>query len=119
MNNQDFAKAFRQWELKSNQWFVRHSFILFFPILLACFVVFFIITINLINVSSDMHQNSSTEKLLLAQNISTLFLAFLILLNSFWTIYMLASIFRIRSILKNVDFNLSRRQNDRKAEDPF
>lgn len=119
MNYQDFASKLRQWEIKSNQWFLRHSFVLFLPIILACFVALFVIAINLINISPDINRGTTIERLLLSQNISTLFIIFLILLNSFWMLFMLASLFRIRAVLKNVDFNLSRRRNDRNSEDSF
>ena len=121
MAYQDFVNKLRQWDIKSNQWFFRHFYLLFFQIILvAAFVIFFVITINLINIFPDLNRGSAIEKLLLSQNISTLLIVFLLLLNSFWMLFMLASLFRVRSILKNVDFNLSRRQADRRnTEDPF
>ncbi|NTV28467.1 MAG: hypothetical protein HGA80_00075 [Candidatus Omnitrophica bacterium] len=120
MASQNFMNKLRQWDSKANQWFFRHFYLLFFQVILViAFVIFFVLTLNLINLAPDMDHKSALDRLLLTQNASTLLIAFLLILNSFWMLFMLTSLFRIRSVLKNVDFNLSRRRTDRKNDDQF
>jgi len=120
MASQNFVNKLRQWDLKTNQWFFRHFYLLFFQIILViAFVVFFIVTINMISLGQEIDRMDVIDRLLLTQNASTLLIVFLLLLNSFWMLFMLTSIFRIRAVLKNVDFNLSRRRTDRKTDEPF
>jgi ABC-type bacteriocin/lantibiotic exporter with double-glycine peptidase domain len=121
MTHAEFTNKLRQWDVKTNQWFFRHFYLLFFQVILViAFVFFFVIAINIINVAPDVDRGTIVEKLLLSQSVSNLLIVFLLLLNSFWMLFMLASVFRVRAILKNLDFNLSRRQTDRRnAEDPF
>jgi uncharacterized BrkB/YihY/UPF0761 family membrane protein len=105
----------RQWDNRSNQWFIRHFYVLFFEIILVMvFVLFFVMTINTINISADIQKTSLTERLLLNQNYLTLAILFLILLNSFWMLFTFAGMLKIRNVLKNVDFNLSHRKTDRR-----
>ena len=80
------------------------------------FVVFFALTINTINIAADIQKNSITERLLLTQNYLSLLITFLVLLNSFWMLFIFAGVLRIRNVLKNVDFNLSHRKNDRRSD---
>jgi hypothetical protein len=39
------------------------------------------------------------------------------LLNSFWMLFMFSGMLKIRNVLKDIDFNLSRRKNDRRLDD--
>ena len=118
MASQSFINKLRQWDAKANQWFFRHFYLLFFQVILViAFVIFFGLTLNLITLSPAVDRSDLLDRLLLSQNASTLLIAFLLILNSFWMLFMLTSLFRIRSVLKNVDFNLSRRRNDRRMDD--
>jgi hypothetical protein len=109
----------RQWDNRSSQWFARHFYVLFFEIILvAVFVFFFMNTVAVFNISVDIEKNSILERLLLAQNASLLLMLFLMIINSFLMLFLFSGFLRIRSILKNMDFNLSRRNNDpRRRED--
>ncbi|MBF0593495.1 MAG: hypothetical protein HQL22_00855 [Candidatus Omnitrophica bacterium] len=115
MNFNSFMNSVRQWDNRSSQWFIRHFYVLFFEmILIGAFVVFFILTINTINITADIQRNSIGERLLVNQNYLGLLLVFLMLVNSFWMLFMFAGMLKIRNVLKNMDFNLSRRNNDRR-----
>ena len=50
------------------------------------------------------------ERLLLQQSINTLIIVFLLLLNSFWMLYVFNEIMRMRAVLKDINFGLSRRR---------
>lgn len=120
MKFQDLLNKFRQWDNRSSQWFARHFYVLFFEaILIAVFFFFFANIINMINISADINQNTILERLLQAQNISTLLILFLAIINSFLMLFLFSGFLRIRSILKNIDFNLSKRPNDRRNDDSF
>lgn len=114
----DFLNKVRQWDNRSSQWFFRHFYLLFFQIILVVvFLFFFFTTINVINNAPDIDHATLTEKMLENQNVIGLLITFLLILNSFWSLFMLISIFKLRSILKNIDFNLSRRHNDHRYDD--
>lgn len=108
----------RQWDSRSSQWFARHFYILFFELLLVgVFVFLFANIISVINITSDIDKHTTIERLLLAQNVSSLLILFLMILNSFLMLFLFSGFLRIRSILKNMDFNLSRRTTDRRHSD--
>jgi uncharacterized BrkB/YihY/UPF0761 family membrane protein len=118
MKFQDFMNLVRQWDHKTNQRFFRHFYILFFEVILvAVFIMFFANTIGVVNLTSDINPNSVIEKLLLSQNTQGTMIVFLLLLNSFWMLFLLAGLLKIRSVLKNIDFHLSRRASDRWNDD--
>ncbi len=113
MNYDKIMNTIKQWDNRSSQWFFRHFYLMFFQIILVgIFVVFFISTINTINLASEVNNDSLIERLLLSQNTVQLMMIFLMILNSFWMLILLASVFRVRSLLKNIDFSLSRRSNN-------
>ena len=48
---------------------------------------------------------------------AVLVIVILFLFNSFWMLYIFSSLLRIRSLLRNMDFNLSRRSNAPRPKD--
>lgn len=104
----------RYWDNRLAGWMMRHFYILFFEIILvAIFVVFFIITVNVINIGADTVKTSTSEKLLLMQSFNSLLITLLFLLNSFWMLYVFNGILRIRAVLKEIGFSLTtKRRNE-------
>ncbi len=122
MGLNDFTNTLRQWDNRSSQWFIRHFYMLFFEIILVgIFVAVFVNTLKIIDVNADMHHMSGEgtiiERLMFTQTINTLLIVILLLFNSFWMLYIFSSLLRLRSLLKNIDFNLGKRRNDRKNND--
>lgn len=112
----------RQWDNRSAQWIIRHFYILFFEIILvAIFIGVFINTLKIIDVNADLSHEASggtiIERLLMTQSANTLLIVILLLFNSFWMLYIFSSLLRLRSLLKNIDFNLSRRRHDSHTKD--
>ena len=106
----DFMAKVRYWDNRSAKWMLRHFYILFFEIfLVVIFVAFFMNTIQVINLSDAAAKGSVLERLLLGQSTSLLIIVLLLLLNSFWMLYMFSSIIRFRAILREINFNLSKR----------
>ena len=119
MNFNDFMNKIRQWDNRAAQWMVRHFYLLFFEaILVIIFIAVFINSLKIIDVSVDIHKDLLLERLLLTQSVNTLLIVILLLFNSFWILYIFNSILKLRGILKNIDFNLSKRRvNQRSNED--
>ena len=108
----------RQWDNRTAQWVVRHFYILFFEIILvAIFIGMFANAIKLIDIGMDIHKNDIIERLLLNQSVNTLLITVLLLFNSFWLLYIFSGMLRLRNLLKNIDFNLSRRPHDHRNKD--
>ncbi len=108
-----FMNNVRQWDNRMAQWIVKHFYILFFEIILVgIFVAVFINTIKLVDINSDIHRANILERLLMAQSVNTLLIVILLLFNSFWILYIFSSLLKLRGLLKNIDFNLSRRRDD-------
>ncbi len=111
MSFQDFMVKVRQWDNACARWMLRHFYILFFEfVLVIIFFSFLINTLKTIDISSDIASNNIMEKLLLQQSINTLMIVFLLLLNSFWMLYIFNEILRMRTSLKDINFGLSRRR---------
>jgi hypothetical protein len=118
MGFNDFMTKVRQWDNRSAQFIVRHFYILFFEIILvAIFIATFVNTLKIIDVNLDVQKSSIIERLLMAQTFNTLLIVILLLFNSFWILYIFNSLSRLRSILKNIDFNLSRNRADQRHRD--
>lgn len=116
MGYSEFMNKVRQWDNRSAQFIVRHFYILFFEIILVViFVATFINSLKIIDVSIDIQKSNILERLLMAQTVNTLLIVILLLFNSFWILYIFNSLLRLRSVLKNIDFNLSRRRGDQRS----
>lgn len=115
MNFNELMNKIRQWDNRSAQWIIRHFYILFFEVILvAIFVGVFVNTLKIIDVSAEISKTSVIERLLMTQSVNTLLIVILLLFNSFWMLYIFSSLLKIRASLKNVDFNLSRRDRDQR-----
>ena len=101
----------RYWDNRSSKWMMRHFYILFFEILLVViFVWCFVNNLRLIDASNAISQTSLVEHLLLTQTINSVIMIVLMLLNSFWMLFIFSNIIRFRALLKEMNFNLSKRK---------
>ncbi len=117
MSFNDFMNRIRQWDNRSAQWMMKHFYMLFFEfILVGVFVFFFMNSFKIIDASDHMTGDPASS-LALAQTINTSLIVILLLFNSFWMLYIFNSILRLRGVLKNIDYNLSRRRTDRRDND--
>ena len=114
MSFNDFMNKVRQWDNRTAQWMIRHFYILFFEmILVVIFIGVFVNALKVIDVAIDIHKNDIIERLLMVQSVNTLLIAILLLFNSFWLLYIFGGLLRLRNLLKDIDFNLSRRNGPR------
>ena len=110
MSMQDFMAKVRHLDNRSAKWMMRHFYILFFEVfLVVIFFAFFVNVIQVFNIGADASKGNIIERLLMSQSVSTLIIVLLLLLNSFWMLYMFSSIIRLRAILREMNFNLSKR----------
>ena len=106
----DFMGKVRYWDNRLAKWMIRHFYILFFEIVLVViFLGLFAITMRVIDVSTGI-KHGAVEQLLLLQVIISILITFLILLNSFWILYIFSELLRTRSVLKEINFNLTKRK---------
>ncbi|MCA9405324.1 MAG: hypothetical protein KC684_02215 [Candidatus Omnitrophica bacterium] len=98
------------------RWIMKHFYLLFFQIVLfIIFLFWFVNMFGVIDVATDS-SNNLTEKALAAQSVNTTIIVFLLLLNSFWMLYMFSYVQRIFGILKDLNFNVNRLRFDNRKK---
>ena len=108
----NFMSKIRQLDNHVARWMMRHFYFLFFQIVLAgIFFIFIYNTFKALDLADSSTSQTTVEKLLAQQNINTLIVILLLLLNSFWMLYMFNGMERLRLILKDISFSLMRRKN--------
>ena len=118
MASNDLMNKVRQWDNRAAQWMGRHFYIVLFEIILGIIFIFaFINALKILNISFDVHKNNVTDQLLLVQSINSTLIVMLLLLISLGLLNIINSNSRLRSVLKNIEFNLSKRRSDNKPQD--
>jgi hypothetical protein len=118
MANNNLTNKFRQWDNRAAQWMGRHFYIILFEAILV--IIFFFVFINIfkiINTSFYIPKDNVTDQLLLTQSINTTFIVILLLLIALGVLNIINNNSRLRSVLKNIEFNLSKRRTDNKPQD--
>ena len=105
----DFMNKVRYWDNLVAKWLMRHFYFMFFQfVLVIVFLFWFANTLNVVDANFQTSNNIVTEKLLSAQTINTTIIVLLLLLNSFWMLYIFNSIQRLGNILKDISYNLNK-----------
>lgn len=113
----ELANKLRQWDNRSNQWFSKNFSILLFEIILG--VIFFFFINNMMDVftlSAQVDRSHIMEQIMLSQSGFMMLIVLLLIFNSFLMLYLFSNMLRIRGILKNVDYSLSRRREPREED---
>ena len=111
MGLNDFMAKVRYWDNRSAKWMMRHFYILFFEIfLVSIFVWCFINNLHLIDIGSSLSQGSLIERLILTQTVNSVIVIILLMLNSFWMLFIFGNMLRFRSLLKEISFHVSKRK---------
>ena len=109
MAYKDFMNKVRYWDNQTSKWMMKHFYFMFFQIVLvAIFVAWFINTINSIEASVKASATSAIDQLLVNQSFSFTIVVLLMLLNSFWMLYMFNSIQRLTNILKDISYGINK-----------
>jgi len=107
----DFMNKVRQWDNHAARWMMRHFYIIFFEfVLVIIFFVFLYNTFRTIDISHVIDEKNVMQQLLIQQSTNTHIIVILMLLNSFWMLYVFNEIGRVRTILKDISFYQSRRK---------
>jgi hypothetical protein len=110
----ELANKLRQWDNRSNQWFSKNFSILLFEVVLA--VIFFFFINNMMDVftlSAQVSRSNIVEQILLSQAGFMMLIVLLLIFNSFLMLYLFSNMLRVRGILKNLDYTMSRRRESR------
>jgi len=105
----DFMAKIRYWDNMTAKWLMRHFYFMFFQIVLfVIFLFWFVNMFHVIDVSYQASENSVIERAAVTETINTTIIVLLLLLNSFWMLYILNGIQRLGNILKDVSYNINR-----------
>ena len=113
----DFANRIKQWDNRAAQWMGRHFYIILFEIILGIIFLFaFINGLKILNTGFNVQKSDITNQLLLAQSFNSVLIVMLLILISLGVLNVINSNGRLRGVLKNIEFNLSKRRNDSKPQ---
>ena len=114
----DFLNKVKQWDYRAAQWMGRHFYIILFEaILVIIFLFAFINALKILNAGFGVQKNNITEQLLLAQSFNSILMVMLLILISLGILNIINSNLRFRNVLKNIEFNLSKRRTDQKSQE--
>lgn len=109
MAYKDFMNKVHYWDNIAAKWIMRHFYFMFFQItLVVAFFLWFINTLQLIDISSQVDKTQIMERLLLIQAQNADIIVFLLILNSFWLLFIFSFLQRIRVLLKDMNYNLNK-----------
>lgn len=110
MSYKNIISKVRYWDNLAAKWIMRHFYFMFFQAaLLGIFLFWFVNMFDVIDANFQASQSSSvTEHILAAQSVNMTIIVLLILLNSFWMLFVFSAIQRISSLLRDMNYHLSR-----------
>ncbi|MCD4780362.1 MAG: hypothetical protein K8S27_07440 [Candidatus Omnitrophica bacterium] len=112
MTYQDFMKKVRYVDNIIARWMMRHFYFMFFQmVLVIIFVIWFINVLRVIDVNFEIVKESILQRILIAQTINTTILVIVMILNSFWLLYIFNVLQRQKNIMKDVNYNILRLRN--------
>ena len=120
MGFQDFMNKVRYWDNYYARLMMRHFYLIFFEfVLVIIFFIWFFKSMGSIDLAVRVSQKSAIEQLVLQEVTNTQIIVILMLLNSFWMLYIFNGLNRLRIILRDISFNLSRRrqQGETRSDD--
>lgn len=118
MAQNDLYSKVKQWDNRAAQWMGRHFYIILFEAILAIIFLFaFINALKILNISFNIQKYSITDQLLLTQSLDSVLIVMLLLLISLGILNIINNNTRLRSILKNIEFNVTKRRQDNKQQD--
>ena len=109
MSFNDLLNKIRHYDNMLARGMMRHFYFMFFQVILA--IIFAVWFSNLLKVIDLAHYNadkSLVEEILLTQSINTTIIVILLILNSFWMLYIFNGMQRLGNLLKEISYNISR-----------
>src|SRR3989338_658261 len=110
MSYKNILTTIRYWDNMTAKWLMRHFYFMFFQIILvAIFLVWFVNMLTVIDSSYQIPETGTpAEHILAAKSINMTIVVALVLLNSFWMLFIFSGIQRIGNLLKDITYHLSR-----------
>ncbi len=114
----DFLNRIKQWDNRAAQWMSRHFYIILYEALLCIIFLFTCINaLKIFYISLEAPKGTVADQLLVTQSFNSTLIIMLLLLISMGVLNIINSNSRLRNVLKNIEFNLSKRRNDHKQQD--
>lgn len=113
----DYIQKLKYIDHLTARWLMRHFYFTFFQlVLLVIFVFWFRNLLSVIDI--NLHQSDKTfvEAILTTQNVNSTIIVVLLLLNSFWMLYILNAMQRFANLLKDVSYNINRLRSTQKKQ---
>ncbi len=109
MTYKELMNKIRYLDNLTAKWIMRHFYLLFFQIVLVIIFLFWLFnTIRIIDLNFQISEKSIIEQILITQSLNTSIIVLLILLLSFWTLYIFNSIQLLRTILKDINYHIAK-----------
>lgn len=109
MKFSDIMSKVRHFDNQCARWMMRHFYLLFFEfVLVIIFFLFLFNTFKTLDLSQHIVSDNMMEHLLVHQSMLTSIVIILLILNSFWMLYIFNGMVRIKIILKDINYNLLR-----------
>ena len=119
MSFQDFMNKIRHWDNLTARWLMRHFYFMFFQaVLLLVFLIWFVNLFRVIDTGYQIPRDDPIGRITVAQSINTTIIVFLLLLNSFWVLFMFSSLQRMSSLLKDISYYMSRLSRSTEKKPP-
>jgi len=98
----------RYWDNIAAKWLMRHFYFMFFQIVLfIIFLFWFVNMFNVIDTNYQIPRSSVLERAVITQSINTTIMVLLLLLNSFWMLYIFNGIQRLVNLLRDVNYSIN------------
>ena len=107
MSFNDFMSKVRYWDNLMTKWIMRQFYLFQIPLWIIFFGWLFN-TLNIIDTQTHITDTMVAEKILQTQTIFVAIVVLILLLNSFWMLYMFSALQSMRLILKDINYNTSR-----------
>lgn len=115
MNLKALVKKLQYLDHKTARWLMRHFYFTFFQlVLLVVFVFWFRNLLDVIDISFHRTEETTIEASLHSMNVNSTIVCVLLLLNSFWMLYILNAMQRLANLIKDVSYNINRLRAERK-----
>ena len=114
MSWNNFISKIRQVDQKFARWMMRHFYTLFFQLVLVAIFCFFLInTYNGLDAAAHTDPKNNIEQLLAIQTQNSIIIVGLLILNSFWMLFMFNGINRLRWLLKDINYSILRQKHSK------
>ena len=107
MSFNDFMSKVRFFDNLITKWIMRQFYLFQIPLWIIFFVWLFN-TLSIIETKSHITDQMVTERILQTQTVYVAIIVIILLLNSFWMLYMFNAMQSIRLLLKDINYNTGR-----------